>query len=70
MQSGVIRGRMGHIQIFILKENAGKASVGVADLPGASVCKLCQERREQRCWERVTGRERHTTREARYSQEV
>ena len=36
------------IQSFISKDNAGEASVGVADLPGASVCKVWQERREQR----------------------
>ena len=30
----------------VSKENAGKASVGVAALPGASACKLWQERRE------------------------
>jgi hypothetical protein len=34
------------IQSFISKENAGKASLGVADLPDASACKLWQERRE------------------------
>jgi hypothetical protein len=34
------------VQTFISKE---KASVGVAALPGASACKLWQERREQRC---------------------
>jgi len=34
------------IQSFILKEKAGKVSVGVAALPGARVCKLWQERRE------------------------
>ncbi len=32
-----------------LKENAVKA------LPGASACKHWQERRQKRCWERVTG---------------
>ena len=42
------------IQSFISKENAGKASVGVAALPGASACTHLQERREQRCSERVT----------------
>jgi hypothetical protein len=31
------------IQHFISQENAGKASVGVAALPGASACKLWQE---------------------------
>jgi hypothetical protein len=31
------------IQSFISKENAGKASVGVAGLPGASACKHWQE---------------------------
>jgi hypothetical protein len=51
------------IPSFILKENAGKTSVGVEDLPDASACKLWQERREQRCWERVTGRGNYTTRE-------
>jgi hypothetical protein len=30
------------IQSFISKENAGKASVGVAAMPGASACKLWQ----------------------------
>ncbi len=34
------------IQSFISKENAGKASVGVAALPGASACKFRKERRE------------------------
>ena len=34
------------IQSFISKENAGKASVGVAALRGASACKFRQERRE------------------------
>jgi hypothetical protein len=32
-------------QSFISEENAGKASVGVAALPGASACKLWEERR-------------------------
>jgi hypothetical protein len=31
------------MQSFISKENARKAIVGVAALPGASVCKLWQE---------------------------
>ncbi len=57
------------IQSFISKENAGKASVGVAALPGASACKLWQERREQRCWERVTGRGCYTTRQPLHSQD-
>ena len=60
------------IQSFISKVNAGKTSVGVAALPGASACKHNQERREQRCWERVTGRGSYgsyTTREALHSQE-
>ena len=35
-------------QSLISKENAGKASVGVAALPGARACKHWQERREQR----------------------
>ena len=53
--------------LSISKENAGKASVGVAALTGASACKNWQERREQRCWERVTREEatshvRHCTR--------
>ena len=30
------------IQSFVSKENAGKASVGVAALPGASACKHWQ----------------------------
>ena len=30
-------------QSFISEENAGKVSVGVAALPGASACKLWQE---------------------------
>jgi hypothetical protein len=55
--------------LSISKENAGKASVGVAILPGASVCKNWQERREQRCWERVTGRGSYTTREAQLLQD-
>jgi hypothetical protein len=42
------------------KENAGKASVGVAALPGATACKHCKERRER------PGS--YTTREALYSQ--
>jgi hypothetical protein len=46
-----------------------QVSVGVAALPGASECKLLQERREQRCWKRVTGRGSYTTREALHSQE-
>jgi hypothetical protein len=49
-------------------ESAGKASVGVAALPGASACKLWQERREQRCWERVTGRGSYTPHQALHSQ--
>jgi hypothetical protein len=57
-------------QSFISNENAGKASVGVAALPGASGCKLWQDRREQRCWERVTGRGSYTTRQALHSQEI
>ena len=57
------------IQSFIHKEQAGKASVGVAALPGASACKLWQERREQRFRERVTGRGSYTTRQSLHSQE-
>ena len=58
------------IQSFISKENAGIASVGVAALPGASACKLWQERRELgRARERVTGRGSYTTRETLHSQE-
>ncbi len=44
----------------VSKENTAKASVGVAALPGASVCKQWQETREQRCLERATGRGRYT----------
>jgi hypothetical protein len=58
------------IQSFISKENAGKASVGVAALPGARACKLWQERREQRCWERVTVRASYTPRQPLNSQET
>jgi hypothetical protein len=57
------------IQSFIsTKEQAGKASVGVAALPGASACKLWQERREKRCWERVTGRGSYIPHQALHSQ--
>jgi hypothetical protein len=56
------------IQSFISKENAGKASVGVAALPGASACTFWQESREQSCWERVTERGSYTTRQALHSQ--
>ena len=57
------------IQSFVSKENAGKASVGVAALPDASACKLWQERTEQRCWEKVTGRGSYTPRQTLHSQE-
>ncbi len=59
-----------HAFKFLSNENTGKASrVGVAALPGASVCKHWQERRDQRCWERVTPRGIYTTRESLHSQE-
>ena len=53
-----------HAFKFISKRKCGKASAFVAALPDASACKLWQERREQRCWERVTERGSYTTREA------
>jgi hypothetical protein len=36
------------IRSFILKENTGKASVGVAALPGASACVTACEQWQQR----------------------
>ncbi len=58
-----------HSKLHFFLKKAGKASVGDESLPGASTCKLWQERREQRCWERVTGKASCTTRQALYSQE-
>ncbi len=57
------------IQSFLSKRNAGKASVGVATLPAVSVCKHWQDKIDQRCWERVTGRGSYTLREALHSQD-
>jgi hypothetical protein len=51
-----------HVFTLLSEENVAKASVGVAALPGASACKLWQERREQRGWEKVKGRGSYTTR--------
>ena len=53
-----------HALKFLSIENVGKASVGVASLPGASAYKHWQERRKQRSWEKVTGRGSYTTRES------
>jgi hypothetical protein len=57
------------IAVKASKVNVGIASVGVTALPDASVCKLWQERRDQRCWERETGRGSYTARHALHSQE-
>jgi hypothetical protein len=57
-----------HSKLYFKKENVWKASIGVAALPGASACKLWQERREQRCWESVTGRASYTPHQALHCQ--